>query len=554
VGERLLKTAAWIVSLICLAPIVSVALAAVSGTLVTWNSLAATVLPGYAWTTVELVVIVGLGTGIIGTATAWLVTACAFPFRRTFEIALALPLAFPAFVLAYAYTDLLDHPGAVQTWLRAVTGWGPRDYWFPEIRSLGGAAAMLIFVLYPYVYLLVRAAFLRQSPTAYFAARTLGHAPWSAFFRVSLPMARPAIAGGVILALMETIADFGTVAHFGVQTFATGIYAAWFSMGDRLAASQLALCLLVVALALALAERAQRGLARRYPAGSRNEAMDRHRLTGWRSALAFAACLAPVTFGFLLPLLVLLKMAIESGHSPFEARYFSYIQNSLILSGVAGVLTVAAAVLVGFCARIAPSLAARFSATAAGIGYAVPGGVIAVGLLVPFAALDNAVDALARAHLGLSTGLFFTGSIGLLTVAYMVRFIATALGAFDTGISQIRPNIDAAARTLGRGAGRMLIEVHLPLLKPSLLTALLIVFVDVMKELPATLIMRPFNFDTLAVQAYRYASDERLTQAALPSLMIFAFGLMPVVILCIGIGRAARPGATTAAPYAAAAE
>jgi ABC-type Fe3+ transport system, permease component len=250
VGERLLKTAAWIVSLICLAPIVSVALAAVSGTLVTWNSLAATVLPGYAWTTVELVVIVGLGTGIIGTATAWLVTACAFPFRRTFEIALALPLAFPAFVLAYAYTDLLDHPGAVQTWLRAVTGWGPRDYWFPEIRSLGGAAAMLIFVLYPYVYLLVRAAFLRQSPTAYFAARTLGHAPWSAFFRVSLPMARPAIAGGVILALMETIADFGTVAHFGVQTFATGIYAAWFSMGDRLAASQLALCLLVVALAL----------------------------------------------------------------------------------------------------------------------------------------------------------------------------------------------------------------------------------------------------------------------------------------------------------------
>ena len=553
-GERLLKTAAWIVSLICLAPIVSVALAAVSGTLVTWNSLAATVLPGYAWTTVELVVIVGLGTGIIGTATAWLVTACAFPFRRTFEIALALPLAFPAFVLAYAYTDLLDHPGAVQTWLRAVTGWGPRDYWFPEIRSLGGAAAMLIFVLYPYVYLLVRAAFLRQSPTAYFAARTLGHAPWSAFFRVSLPMARPAIAGGVILALMETIADFGTVAHFGVQTFATGIYAAWFSMGDRLAASQLALCLLVVALALALAERAQRGLARRYPAGSRNEAMDRHRLTGWRSALAFAACLAPVTFGFLLPLLVLLKMAIESGHSPFEARYFSYIQNSLILSGVAGVLTVAAAVLVGFCARIAPSLAARFSATAAGIGYAVPGGVIAVGLLVPFAALDNAVDALARAHLGLSTGLFFTGSIGLLTVAYMVRFIATALGAFDTGISQIRPNIDAAARTLGRGAGRMLIEVHLPLLKPSLLTALLIVFVDVMKELPATLIMRPFNFDTLAVQAYRYASDERLTQAALPSLMIFAFGLMPVVILCIGIGRAARPGATTAAPYAAAAE
>lgn len=540
-GERTLKTAAWIISLICIAPIVSVALAAASGTLVTWNSLMATVMPRYIWTTVELVVLVGIGTAIIGTATAWLVTTCAFPFRRTFEIILALPLAFPAYVLAYAYTDLLDHPGAVQTWLREATGWGPRDYWFPEIRSLGGAAAMLIFVLYPYVYLLARAAFLRQSPTAYFAARTLGHTPWAAFWRVSLPMARPAIAGGVILALMETIADFGTVAHFGVQTFATGIYAAWFSMGDRLAASQLALCLLTVALAFALAERAQRGLAKRYPAGSRNEAMDRHKLSGWRAGLAFAICFVPVALGFIVPLVVLAQMAVESGHSPFSSRYLGYIQNSLTLAAVAALVTVAAAVLIGFCARIAPSLAARFSAVAAGIGYAVPGGVIAVGLLVPFAALDNAVDAFARAQFGISTGLFFTGSIGLLTVAYMVRFIATALGAFDTGISQIRPNIDAAARTLGRGAGRMLLEVHLPLLKPSLMTALLIVFVDVMKELPATLIMRPFNFDTLAVQAYRLASDERLTQAAVPSLMIFLFGLMPVVLLCVSISRSARP-------------
>ncbi|PWV97810.1 iron(III) transport system permease protein [Hoeflea marina] len=526
--------------MICLAPIAAVALAALSGNLDTWNSLMATVLPRYALTTLQLVIIVGIGTALIGTSTAWLVTTCAFPFRRTFEITLALPLAFPAYVLAYAYTDLLDFPGPLQTWLRSLTGWGPQDYWFPEVRSLGGAAAMLICVLYPYVYLLARAAFIRQSPTAYFAARTLGHTPWQAFIRVSMPMARPAIAGGVILALMETIADFGTVAHFGVQTFATGIYSAWFSMGDRMAASQLAMCLLTVALVFALLERAQRGLARRHPAGSRNETMVRHTLGGWRGAAAFLACALPVAVGFVVPLIVLMHMAIVSGKSPFTARYLDYVANSLTLASIAGVITVAAAIAVGFCARIAPSRAARFAAASAGIGYAIPGGVIAVGLLVPFAALDNAIDAWARGHLGLSTGLFFTGSIGLLIVAYAVRFIASALGAFDTGISGIKPNIDAAARTLGRSSGRMLIEVHLPLLRPSLLTALLIVFVDVMKELPATLIMRPFNFDTLAVQAYRLASDERLNEAALPSLMILAFGLLPVVLLCHTIGRSGR--------------
>ena len=521
-----------------------VAFTAVSGTLDTWNSLMATVLPRYAWTTVKLVVLVGIGTAAVGTATAWLVTTCSFPFRRTFEIVLALPLAFPAYVLAYAYTDLLDHPGAVQTALRNVTGWGPQDYWFPEIRSLGGAAAMLISVLYPYVYLLARAAFLKQSPTAYFAARTLGHSAWSAFWRISLPIARPAIAGGVILALMETIADFGTVAHFGVQTFATGIYSAWFSMGDRMAASQLALCLLVVALAFALMERAQRGAAKRFPAGSRHDTMKRHSLGGWPAAAAFFACLLPVAIGFVIPLVVLTNMAIDAGRSPFSPRYLDFVQNSLTLAAITAVVTVAAATVVGFCARIAPSLAARFSAAAAGIGYAVPGGVIAVGLLLPFAAIDNTIDAWARSHLGISTGLLFTGSIGLLVVAYMVRFIAAALGAFDTGISAIKPNIDAAARTLGRTSGRMLIEIHLPLMRTSLLTALLIVFVDVMKELPATLIMRPFNYDTLAVQAYRLASDERLTQAALPSLMIVGFGLLPVVLLCHTIGKSGRPGPT----------
>nr|WP_246717384.1 iron ABC transporter permease [Oricola nitratireducens] len=521
----------------CIIPIAAVGIAAAGGTFDTWFRLWDTVLPRYIWNTVQLAFYVGIGTAATGTGAAWLVTMCRFPGSRILEIVLALPLAFPAYVLAYAYTDLLDHPGPVQSTLRAVTGWGPRDYWFPEIRSLGGAALMLIFVLYPYVFLLARAAFLRQSPTAYFAARTMGHGPWSAFFRVSLPVARPAIAGGTILAMMEAIADFGTVAHFGVQTFATGIYQAWFSMGDRPAASQLAFCLMLAALFLVALESRQRGGAKHHQAGNRIEAMTPHFLSGWRAAAAILACLIPVAAGFVIPLVTLLEMAVRSGQNPFAPRYLDFVQNSLILASVAAVLTVIGAVIVGYRMRLAPGKAAMITKTLSGIGYALPGSVIAVGLLVPFARLDNTIDAFMRAHFDISTGLLFTGSIALLVMTYIVRFMAAALSAFDTGISQIRPNVDAVARTLGSGTLNMLLKVHLPLMRASLLTALLIVFVDTMKELPATLILRPFNFDTLAVQAHRLASDERLAQAAVPSLVIVAFGLLPVIILCRTIAR-----------------
>ncbi|MDZ7824446.1 MAG: iron ABC transporter permease [Ahrensia sp.] len=522
---------------LCLLPIFFVVFSALSGTFETSSRFAVTVLPRFTWNTIVLALLVGIGTGIIGTAAAWLVSTCQFFGRRTLELLLALPLAFPAYVLAYAYTTLLDHPGPVQTALRSLTGWGPRDYWFPEVRSVWGAALMLIFVLYPYVYLLARAAFLRQSPTAYFAARTLGHTPWSAFWRVSLPVARPAIAGGVLLVLMETIADFGTVAHFGVQTFATGIYQAWFSMGDRAAASQLAFCLLMVALMLVVVERSQRGAARHFDAGKRLEAMAPHQLSGWKNFGAFMACALPVFLGFFLPVIVLFSMAFDAGQNPFTERYMRFITNSLTLASMAAVFTVVGAFLVGYWHRLYPG---RFSGKAkllAGIGYAVPGGVIAVGLLVPFATLDNALDAFMRAQFGVSTGLLFTGSLTVLVFAYAVRFMAAAMSSFDTGMSAIKPNIDAVSRSLGAGSGRMLKEVHLPLMRASMLTGLLLVFVDTMKELPATLILRPFNFDTLAVQAYRLASDERLTQAAVPSLVIVAFGLLPVIVLCYTISK-----------------
>mgnify|MGYP006274704805 CR=1 FL=1 len=538
---RALVWAGWLFAAICAGPALSVLTTGLFGDLETWNRLAGTVLPDYALTTFWLVTIVAIGTAVLGTATAWLVTSCRFPGRGLFEVALALPLAFPAFVLAYAYTTFLDHPGPVQTALRALTGWGPQEYWFPEIRSMPGAAAMLILVLYPYVYLLARAAFLQQSVTASQVARTLGCGPWGAFWRVSLPMARPAIVGGVALAMMETIADFGTVAHFGVQTFATGIYKAWFSMGDRVAAAQLSSCLLVLALTLAALERAQRGAAQRHQAGRRYEALNPVTLRGWRAAGAVAVCAVPVLFGVVVPLAMLIGMGVDSGQSPLDPRYVGFTLNSLTLAATAAALTVLGALMIGYMGRLAPGPGARAASLVAGIGYAIPGGVIAVGLLVPLAAFDNALDAWAREVLGISTGLLLTGSIAALVVAYLVRFMAVALNAVEAGLGTIRPTMDQAARTLGLGPGATLARVHAPLLRGSLLTAALIVFVDVMKELPATLIMRPFSFDTLAVQAYNLAADERLEQAAVPSLVIVGFGLLPVMLLAREIRRS-RPG------------
>jgi iron(III) transport system permease protein len=336
---------------------------------------------------------------------------------------------------------------------------------------------------------------------------------------------------------METIADFGTVSHFGVQTFATGIYRAWFSLGDRAAAAQLGLCLLGVALALALFERAQRGYSRYHDLGRRREIMPAVHLSGWRALMAFGFCGLPVLVGFVLPVVLLVGMGVSSEQSVLSDRYIAFIRNSVVLAGTASLITVAVAVIISFNARLHPGREAQSAMHLARIGYAVPGGVIAVGLLVPFAAFDNAVDAWMQANLGISTGLILTGSISLLVMAYVIRFLAAGLGAFDSGLSGINPHVDSVSRTLGCSPLSMLRSVHLPLLKPSVLTALLIVFVDVMKELPATLIMRPFNFDTLAVQAYRLAADERLAGAAVPSLIIVAVGLLPVLILCRRLGR-----------------
>lgn len=531
-----IKGYAIFVTLVCLLPFLGVALSAVSGSSETLAHLAETVLLRYSVTTLGLVIIVMLCSAVIGAGAAWLVTTTDFPGRRWLEIALALPLAFPAYVLAYGYTHVLDHPGIVQSTLRDVMDWGPRDYWFPEIRSLGGAAMMLTLVLYPYVYLLARAAFSVQGATTFLAARSLGRTPMNAFRTVALPMARPAIASGVMLVAMETIADFGTVAYFGVQTFAVGIYTSWFAMADRAAAAQLALGLLAFALLLAFLERANRGKAA-YTDGRRQPPMQRIPLSPTGQMLAFAFCFAPVLLGVIVPVITLATMALGSEQDLLSPRYLRFISNSLTLAGIAAIVTVVAALVLGTLNRTGKSRATSAALYIGRLGYAVPGGVIAVGLLVPFALFDNTLDAWMRETFDISTGLLFTGSIWLLIGAYMIRFLAAAIGAYEGGIAAVGPNIDAAARTLGADMPGLVRRVHMPLLRTSLFTAGLIVFVDVMKELPATLIMRPFNYDTLAVQAYRLASDERLSGAAVPSLVIAAIGLIPVILLCRRIGR-----------------
>ena len=507
----------------------------------TWSHLAATVLPSYLFNTAVLVAGVGIGVPVIGAGTAWLVTMCRFPGRRIFEWALILPLAVPAYVMAYAYTDFLQPAGPVQSLLRELTGLAYHDYWFPEVRSLGGAVAMLVLVFYPYAYMLSRAAFLDQSVCALDVSRTLGCGPWASFFRVALPLARPAIIAGTALALMETLADFGTVSFFGVPNFTTGIVRAWLAFGDRTTAGQLSSILLIFVFLVLLLETRSRGKARFHHATNRYQKLPGRRLTGAAAAAAFLACLLPLLLGFLLPAAVLLAMAIAAGDQQFGARYLELVGNSVILAAVTALLAVGLATLMAYGRRLQDSAAVQVANRLAAMGYAIPGTIIAVGVLVPFAAFDNALDAWLRARFGLSSGLLLTGSIAALVFAYLVRFLAVSLNTVEAGLGKIRPSMDDAARALGARPLAMLARVHAPMMWPTLLTAGLMVFVDVMKELPATLVMRPFDFDTLAVQAHNFAADERLTEAATPALTIVAVGIPPVILLSRAIARG-RPG------------
>lgn len=504
-----------------------------------WLRMIGTVLPGYVVNSIMLGAIVATGVAIIGVGTAWLVVMCRFPGRGVFEYALILPLAMPAYVMAYAYTDLLQFAGPVQAGLRAAFGWQAGDYWFPNIRSLPGAGLMLTLALYPYVYLLARASFLEQSACALDVARSLGRSPWRMFIDVALPLARPAIAAGVALALMETLADYGTVDYFGVQTFTTGIYRAWFSLGDPVAAGQLASLLLIAIGALIALEAWSRGGARYQQTSGRYRALPSFRLAPAGATVAVIACAVVAGLGFVVPALALIDLAL-SQQGVGVARLAELAVNSITLAGVAALITVAIAMLIAYANRIAPTSSLRVATAIAVLGYAVPGSIIAIGLMRALALVDASVGASLDATFG-GTNTLLGGSILAMLFLYASRFLAAALQAVRSGLSRITRSIDDAARSLARGAADAGLRVHAPMIAPSALTALLIVFVEVMKELPGTLILRPFNFDTLAVAAYNYAADERLAEAGRPALAIVVAGLIPVALLITAIARA-RPG------------
>ncbi|TAK66657.1 MAG: iron ABC transporter permease [Betaproteobacteria bacterium] len=536
-----LVIAALLVAALVAAPILSVwTNIFTGGTGDTWRHLASTVLPEYVANTLWLCLGVGIGVIVVGVSTAWLVTMHDFPGRRLFQWALVLPLAVPAYVMAYTYTDLLQFVGPLQTWLRETFGWSKGDYWFPDVRSLGGAVAMFIFVLYPYVYLLARTAFLERGSGMLEAGRSLGLGPWASFFRISLPLARPAVAAGAALALMETLADYGTVAYFAVQTFTTGIYRAWFSLGDRIAAAQLSAALLGFVVLVLFAERTSRGRARFHNTNGRNRPHPGRNLSAPMSAAAALACAIPLAIGFFIPAGILLKMALTEGDARFGPRFLQLAGNSFTLAASTALLAVGLALLLAYAARVSRRRWAQLANRVVALGYAVPGSVIAVGVLIPVTRLDNWLAAAIEESFGTNPGLLLTGGIAALVYAYLARFLAVALQTVETGLAKITPSMDDAARSLGLGQVDTLRRVHLPLLRGSLLTGGLLVFVDVMKELPATVVMRPFNFDTLAIQAFILASDERLAEASTSALTIVAVGILPVIAVSRSIARAQR--------------
>lgn len=539
INLSLLELAAGAIALTIALPLVVVTLNLLVPRAETWAHMAATVLPDYAWNTLVLAACVGAGVTLVGVSCAWLTSLCRFPGRRFFEWALILPIAMPAYVMAYVYTDVFQFAGPLQTALRAWTGWRAGDYALPDIRSLGGAAVVLVAVLYPYVYLLARTAFLEQSGSSFETARALGHGPWRTFFRVALPLARPAIAAGVALAMMETLADYGTVAYFGVDTFSTGVFRAWFSLGDPVAAAQIGALLLVGVGSILALERALRGRSA-FHSGPRR-APSPHVLGGARAAAAIAVCALPAIAGFFLPLALLLRLALQDTEPGFSQRFAGLAFNSLTLAGITAVLAIAGALAIAYAARLHPGPMANIANRTAALGYAIPGVVIAVGVLVPVTLVDRWLSEWLAARFGIAPQLWLSGTIAALVYAYLVRFMSISLQTVEAGLAKIRRSMDDAARSLGMPPAQALLRVHAPLLAKSLLAAGLLVFVDVMKELPATLAMRPFNFDTLAVQTYNLAKDERLAEASVAALAILAVGLIPVLMLTRTMAR--RPGA-----------
>lgn len=506
-----------------------------------WPHLMRTVLPGALADTLILMTGVGALTLFFGTGTAWIITMYRFPGRAILDRLLVIPLAVPTYIVAYCYVEVLDFSGPVQETLRGLFGWtSVKDYWFPDIRSLPGAILIMSSVLYPYVYLSARASFVSQSVCALEVARTLGRTPLGAFVSVALPLARPALAAGVALGLMESLNDIGAVQYLGVQTLTVSIYDTWVQRSNLGGAAQIAAVMLFFIAGLFSLERIARQRGRYHHTTGRYRSIPFAELHGWRAGAAALACFIPFALGFAVPAMVLISSTLSTAGDAIAEGVLTIMFNSVMLATLAALCAVLLGLVLAYARRVAANGFINFAVRASGLGYAMPGTVLAIGLLIPLAGFDNWIDGLMRASFAISTGLLLSGSIFALTLAYTIRFLAVSLGAMEAGLERVSPNLDAAARTLGENALSTLARVHLPLLTPTLGAAGLLVFVDAMKELPATLLLRPFNFDTLATHIYGLASLQEFDQAALGALTIVAVGLLPVLLLhrAVASGRA----------------
>ncbi len=524
--------AAVLIGLVVISPLASILVLSFANSEAIWAHMWQTVLPRYAWTSVQMMLLVGFFAAVMGVGAAWMVTLYRFWGSRVLAVLLLFPLAIPAYVGAYALVDLLDYSGWVQSSLRQSFGWqDARDYWFFEIRSPLAAAVILGVALYPYVYLLVRSALREQAGGALEVARALGLGPFALFWRLGLPMLRPALAAGTALVMMETVADFGTMQHFGVQTLTTAVFSTWLGQGNVAGAAQIALLILaMIAMLYALEASTRRG-ARFHGQGRASRPIVPRHLTGWRAAAAFGLVSLPFVLGFVLPVGVMFGLAISAPAAWAKPGLLEAALNTAVTGGAAALITVGAAVILVFGLRLrrARWLAALLPITA--LGYAAPGAVLALGLLIPLAALDHVLADSLLAATGYDPGLLITGTAAAIVLAYSLRFFGIAQGAVESAFGRLSPNLPHAARSLGRTPWGALISVHLPIMRPSIAAALLVIFVDCVKELPATLMLRPFNFNTLSTRVYELASLERLSEAAPAALIVMTMGLAATMLL-----------------------
>jgi iron(III) transport system permease protein len=530
-AENILVALAALISLIVALPLLSIAVMALAPAPGVWPHLVSTTLPYSVQQTLLLMAGVAALTLAAGAGTAWLITMYRFPGRGLFDWLLILPLALPTYITAYCYGEFLDFTGPVQSALRDLGGFrNYQDYWFPSIRSLGGAIFIFSCVLYPYVYLTARASFALQSIHVLEVARTLGRTGTGALFAVALPMARPALAAGLSLALMECLNDVGAVEYLGVRTLTLSVFDAWIQRSSISGAAQLALVMFFFVMALVSLERYGRR-QHRFQTGRTDRPVPEHRLPGGKGSLAALACIVPLTVGFIVPVGVLVDGAIAQGAQYGLGDYARAAGNSLLLSSLAAIIVVVLALVLGAALRLSRGWIVSGAVRVSSLGYAIPGTVVALGLIVPLAGLDNFISGLMQRWIGVQTGLLLSGTAFALLLAFTVRFMAVAFGSVEAGWQRLSPNLDAAARTLGASPMRMLGSVHLPLLRPAIGAAALLVFVDTMKELPATLLLRPFNFETLATHIYVYASQEQFEHSAIAALTIVVVGLIPLILM-----------------------